>query len=225
MGEMQDRVSRFQETERQFRTLFDNRDDDIWILDVATLKFIYASTIGESIDGRTPEETIGLPLQEMVSRAFMKQALERLQFEIGQLKEGKHQTVSMDAELMAKDGSLIKTSVDMRLFDDCGNLRVLGITRNPETRGEIKKVESELEAQLQEVLQERDRLRWEIKILQGFLPICSNCRKIRDEKGDWLSLEEYVLTHSEAEFTHTICPPCKDKLYPYLKDGDTKKEA
>jgi hypothetical protein len=53
-----------------------------------------------------------------------------------------------------------------------------------------------------------------IKTLKGMLPICSSCKKIRDDKGYWSQIEAYVSEHSEAEFTHSICPDCARKLYP-----------
>jgi PAS domain S-box-containing protein len=54
----------------------------------------------------------------------------------------------------------------------------------------------------------------EIKQLRGMLPICSSCKKIRDDKGYWSQIETYIKEHSEAEFTHGICPECLIKLYP-----------
>ncbi|MCK5100623.1 MAG: hypothetical protein KAR45_21110, partial [Desulfobacteraceae bacterium] len=53
----------------------------------------------------------------------------------------------------------------------------------------------------------------EIKSLKGIIPICSYCKKIRDDKGYWNKLEAYIQEHSEAEFSHSICPECSDKLY------------
>ena len=54
----------------------------------------------------------------------------------------------------------------------------------------------------------------EIKRLRGMLPICSSCKKIRDDKGYWNQIEVYVKEHSEAEFSHGICPECLKELYP-----------
>jgi signal transduction histidine kinase len=62
-------------------------------------------------------------------------------------------------------------------------------------------------AQLQAALKE-------VKKLSGFLPICSSCKKIRDDKGYWNQIESYIRDHSEAEFSHSICPGCVKKLYP-----------
>ncbi|MCD4706200.1 MAG: hypothetical protein K8S62_00500 [Candidatus Sabulitectum sp.] len=51
-----------------------------------------------------------------------------------------------------------------------------------------------------------------VKILEGFLPICSSCKRIRDSKGHWHQMESYIRDKSEAEFTHGLCPDCADKL-------------
>ncbi len=56
----------------------------------------------------------------------------------------------------------------------------------------------------------------EVKTLSGMLPICSNCKNIRDDKGYWKQIEEYLVHHSDASFSHGICPHCMNKLYPEL---------
>ncbi len=55
-----------------------------------------------------------------------------------------------------------------------------------------------------------------VKELTGLLPICSSCKRIRDDQGYWTRLETYLTKHSRAEFTHGICPECRRKLYPEL---------
>ncbi len=54
----------------------------------------------------------------------------------------------------------------------------------------------------------------EVKRLKGILPICASCKKIRDDQGYWNQVEVYIRDHSEAEFSHGICPECREKLYP-----------
>lgn len=58
----------------------------------------------------------------------------------------------------------------------------------------------------------------EIKTLRGIIPICSNCKKIRDDRGAWKRIEAYISEHSEAEFSHSICQECAKKHYPDLFD-------
>ncbi|MBS1796436.1 MAG: hypothetical protein JSS81_21480 [Acidobacteria bacterium] len=58
----------------------------------------------------------------------------------------------------------------------------------------------------------------ELKVLKGSLPICSNCKKIRDEEHHWHPIEKYISDRSEAEFSHGICPDCVKNLYPEIAD-------
>jgi hypothetical protein len=56
----------------------------------------------------------------------------------------------------------------------------------------------------------------QVKKLSGFIPICASCKKIRDDKGYWRQVEEYIRDHSEALFSHSICPDCMRSLYPEI---------
>lgn len=56
----------------------------------------------------------------------------------------------------------------------------------------------------------------QVKRLSGLLPICANCKKIRDDRGYWKEIEHYIEEHSEALFTHGICPECWQRLYPNI---------
>ena len=62
-------------------------------------------------------------------------------------------------------------------------------------------------AELEDALQK-------INTLSGLLPICAGCKKIRDDDGFWNHMETYVSKHSDAEFTHSLCPACMVELYP-----------
>ena len=65
---------------------------------------------------------------------------------------------------------------------------------------------------------ELKRARDEIATLRGFIPICASCKSIRDDAGLWEQVENYIARHSEAVFSHSICPDCMEKLYPELLD-------
>jgi PleD family two-component response regulator len=67
-------------------------------------------------------------------------------------------------------------------------------------------------AELQEALAK-------VKLLSGLLPICANCKKIRDDEGYWQDVAVYVRDHSEADFSHGICPGCLKELYPDFYKG------
>jgi hypothetical protein len=68
-----------------------------------------------------------------------------------------------------------------------------------------------------ELIDELEKANENRKILEGLLPICSACKKIRDDKGYWNRIEEYIRDHSEAEFSHGICQECAKKFYPGIK--------
>jgi DNA-binding response OmpR family regulator len=57
-----------------------------------------------------------------------------------------------------------------------------------------------------------------VKTLSGLLPICSSCKKIRDDSGYWQQVEVYIRNHTEADFSHSLCPVCAKKLYPEFYD-------
>ncbi|MCU0411487.1 MAG: hypothetical protein MUF82_03005, partial [Bacteroidetes bacterium] len=59
-----------------------------------------------------------------------------------------------------------------------------------------------------------------VKTLRGLIPICSSCKKIRDDRGYWNFLEQYIMQHSEAVISHGLCPECAKRLYPGVFDKD-----
>ncbi len=60
--------------------------------------------------------------------------------------------------------------------------------------------------------------------LEGLIPICASCKKIRDDKGYWNRVESYIEAHSEAEFTHDICPECSEELYANMQAKIRKRK-
>ena len=70
--------------------------------------------------------------------------------------------------------------------------------------------------------QELKETKSELKILSGLLPTCMHCKKIRDKEGNWNQLESYISHHSEALFSHGICPDCIEKFHPHLGSSNTE---
>lgn len=71
---------------------------------------------------------------------------------------------------------------------------------------------AQLQASLAERIRELEEALTKVKQLQGLIPICSYCKKIRDDKNYWRQVESYLAEHSEAQFSHGICPECYEKL-------------
>ena len=62
-----------------------------------------------------------------------------------------------------------------------------------------------------------------IRVLEGFIPICASCKKIRNAEDQWEQMEKYITQHSLAQFSHSICPDCARQLYPDLYNGKMKR--
>ncbi len=77
----------------------------------------------------------------------------------------------------------------------------------------------ELQSVLALRMRELQKAQDDIKTLRGIIPICANCKNIRDDKGCWSQVEVYVRDHSEAEFSHGLCPVCVKKLYSEFAPG------
>jgi len=82
-------------------------------------------------------------------------------------------------------------------------------------------------AEREKLIEELKASAAEIKSLSRFLPICANCKKIRNKEGHWEQIEAYFSEHADVSFSHGICPDCAKKLYPefYEDDGVTLKEG
>ncbi len=92
-------------------------------------------------------------------------------------------------------------------YDENGKyLGGFGVISNITERKLIEKERENLILDLQDALEN-------IKTLKGLIPICSSCKKIRDDKGYWNILESYIQRHSDAQFSHSMCPDCSDKFY------------
>ncbi len=94
---------------------------------------------------------------------------------------------------------------------------------------DLHKAYEELNIHLEQKVAERTReimnAQASLKTLGGLIPICSNCKKIRDDKGYWEQLELYIRDHSDLEFSHGICPECAKKLYPEYFPGIEGEEG
>ena len=99
------------------------------------------------------------------------------------------------------------------VFDDYGNL--LYIIEELRDISKLLKLESVV-----------NHLRSEIETLHGIIPICSSCKKVRDDEGYWSQVEQYLSTRSDVKFSHSLCPDCLHELYPEVEKRikDKKKK-
>ena len=71
---------------------------------------------------------------------------------------------------------------------------------------------------LNEKVEELELALKEVRTLKGIVPICASCKNVRDDQGYWNRVETYLNEHTEAEFSHAVCPDCMKRLYPQFKD-------
>lgn len=110
------------------------------------------------------------------------------------------------------DNEVFVEVIGSPIFDESGNVvRIVESLRNiTERKREGEKLEN-LILDLQGALAK-------IKRLSGLLPVCMSCKRIRSDKGEWKNIEAYIRDHSDAEFTHSLCPECEKKLYDFERD-------
>ena len=97
-------------------------------------------------------------------------------------------------------------------------------TENAE-RERVTKELLENQEKLKQINTELQHVLSEVKTLSGLLPICANCKKIRDDRGYWNRIESYISHHTNADFTHGICPDCMRELYPAIDQLSLELEA
>ena len=113
---------------------------------------------------------------------------------------------------LKKDNSEFPVDIALSCFNTNEGIIITSIIRDITNR---KREEAHRESLINELQEAMDR----IKVLSGLLPICADCKKIRDDKGHWNHLESYIMDHSDTRFTHSICPECFDKYNRRLTDS------
>jgi PAS domain S-box-containing protein len=114
---------------------------------------------------------------------------------------------NMEAIFRRKDGSRLTGLVSARLITLDGVPHMISVTRDITDRKVAEQEREKLVLELRGALSQ-------VKALSGLLPICASCKKIKNDKGCWEQMEVYIRDHSEADFSHGICPDCIAKYYP-----------
>jgi PAS domain S-box-containing protein len=128
-----------------------------------------------------------------------------------------------DLALTRGDGSAFYARLDSIRIDvkdgtPMVRTAITDITEKKQAEEALQRYSAELEKSNRELQEALSR----VKTLSGLLPICAACKKIRDDKGYWKQLEAYVSEHTEAAFSHGICPECEKKAYEELEELKNK---
>ncbi len=194
---------RGEETRLRLAAIVDSSDDAI---------------IGENLDrviqswNPGAEAMFGYPAQEVVGQSMAVLLPRERQHEFAEIMARIRRGDRLrhyETERLRKDGHRIHVSLTISPIRNAAGT-ILGaatIARDITEQRRDRLKREQLIIKLQAALAK-------VKVLSGLLPICAACKKIQDSHGGWHHLESYIRQHSEAEFSHGICPECMRKLYP-----------
>ncbi|MDY6954350.1 MAG: PAS domain-containing protein [Thermodesulfobacteriota bacterium] len=188
------------ESEVRLKTVLDTIQAGIVVIDPKTHIIVGINAAAGNMFGAPREEILGRVCHKSICGA------EKGQCPI--TDQGKRFDNAEQTLLTAKGESvpILKTVVSVTLD---GREHLLESFLDITERKRAEEERERLILELQEALAK-------VKTLSGLLPICASCKKIRDDKGYWQQIEEYIQEHSDAEFSHSVCPECAKRLYPEI---------
>lgn len=198
------------ESEARFRRIVATANEGIVSVSV-DWRIFYANEHFAKMLGYTLDELLGKPFEDLLSEEELD--------DFSKQKQARTQGFSKNFErtFRTKQGADVRTLVsatailneDKQFVGSFGMITDISVLKDTEEK-------------LQEtIIQLRSAVK-QIKTLRGIVPICMHCKNIRDDQGFWKQVEEYVREHTEAEFSHGICPDCLRTVYPDVADDILK---
>lgn len=200
----------------QLRTLIDNLPDIIFFKDVDGRYVLNNIAHLRSIGMQNQEDVLGKTTFD---------------FNPSELAKKYHD----DEMQIVKTGEPIVNEIEQAFHKDTGEFRwhqtskipiknefgrvigIVGIAHDITNQKQVEEERERLISELQKALNE-------VKTLRGLIPICANCKKIRDDQGFWTQVESYIQDHSDARFSHGLCPDCFKQLYPDISRKLSEKK-
>lgn len=207
--------------EAKYRLLAENATDLIWSMDPqGRLTYVSPSILRQR--GWTQEEFLALDPE---FRAVTGAGARSMQARIAaapQLPPGSQpfDDELIEATVQCKDGREIEVEAQYRLVwsEDGRLLGFQGVTRDVTER-------KRLEAEREDLIQELTKALADVRQLSGMLPICSQCKKVRDDQGYWNQIETYLSERTEATFTHGVCPDCARRFREDMQARRARKDG
>lgn len=194
------------ESEKRYRTLFENAADAIFILEGegdGAGRIVAANKAAAVMHGYSPDELLAMKITDLDTEQSAEKSPELIRRILA------NEWIKTETEHRRKDGTTFAVEVGAGLLDLGGHRYILAFDRDITERRQIEAGRENLIKDLQEALDK-------IRTLKGLLPICASCKKIRDDKGYWNQIEAYISAHTDADFSHSVCPDCAAKLYPHI---------
>jgi PAS domain S-box-containing protein len=181
--------------EEKYQELAESISDVFFAMD-KNLRYIYWNKASEILTGIPTEKAVGKTLMEVFPDNEAREQVTKMYLQVIETKKPEHLIVNYP------DNARIFHEINAYPTREGVSVFIKDITNRKQAEEQRDKLISDLEKTLSEV-----------KTLRGFLPICSHCKNIRDDKGYWSKIEAYIHKHSDAEFSHGICPECAKKYY------------
>lgn len=165
------------------------------------------------IDGRYRSLTVGVGALFL---AFCVLAVARILSDIWFTRDEVFLKANLATVLLVMVYQVLYVALTFGLFLMVNRKLIMDLEMDLVKRKKTEKEKERLIVELREAIQK-------VKTLSGFLPICASCKKIRDDRGYWSQIEVYIEKHSEALFSHGICPDCLKEYYPKTFEKKRKK--
>ena len=192
-------------SEERLQLALDGAQDGVWDWDVPSGRAVYTERWSEML-GYAPDEI------EPDVRAWLglvhPEDLPKAQAALARHFAGHDERYEIEHRLRTKGGGWKWVLARGRAVARDANGRVLRMTGTHKDISETKQAEADRER----LIAELETALAQVQTLSGLLPICGWCKSIRDDRGRWQRLEQYLSDRSEAEFSHGICPSCAEKL-------------
>ncbi|TAL17918.1 PAS domain S-box protein [bacterium] len=175
----------------------------IYVVEPETLKIVDANRAAEKFYGYSREALLSMNITDLnpLPKEYIKREIDKAQKEgrdcyyfVHRLASGETRSVEIRATLI----SLPQGRYFINIVSDITEREIIDLER--------RRAMDELRGALESV-----------KTIEGMLPICASCQKIRDDKGCWTAVDAYLSKHINVEFTHGICPECVKELYPNIE--------
>ena len=202
--ELLNEMKKLRNSETHYRILLDESMDPTFsFYDDGTYRYVnkaFARGTGKPLD-----EIIGKTIWDVFEK---DEADKRFAVVKRVFAEGKIEEIEVRVPLPSGDTYYLTTAKP--IYNDLGTVETVICTSKNITKRKLAEIA------LKEKHEKLVKAMEEIKVLSGLLPICSSCKKIRDDKGYWNQIEAYIQEHSEAKFSHSICKECAKEIYPDL---------